>query len=45
VRPRDQITAMGYQPAVAQAELGPRLVQEYKIAGAEELTNCSVCHR
>ena len=45
VRPRDQITAMGYQPAVAQSEIGPRLVKEYKIAGVEHMTSCSVCHR
>jgi len=45
VRPRDQITTMGYVPAVAQAELGPQLVREYKIADREHLTNCSVCHR
>ena len=34
---------MGYEPAVAQAELGPQLVAEYKIP--QSLTNCSVCHR
>ena len=45
VRPRDQITTMGYQPAVAQSEIGPRLVKEYKIAGVEHMTSCSVCHR
>ncbi len=45
VRPRDQVTVMGYQPAIAQAELGPRLVKEYKIAGLEHMTSCSVCHR
>lgn len=45
VRPREEITTMGYQPAVAQAELGPRLVKEYKIAGLEHMTSCSVCHR
>jgi hypothetical protein len=45
VRPRDQVTTMGYVPAVAQAELGPQLVREYKIADKERLTNCSVCHR
>ena len=45
VRPRDQVTTMGYVPAVAQAELGPQLVREYKIADPEHLTNCSVCHR
>ena len=45
VRPLDQVTVMGYQPAIAQAELGPRLVKEYKIAGLEHMTSCSVCHR
>ena len=30
---------------VAQAELGPQLVREYKIADKEHLTSCSVCHR
>jgi hypothetical protein len=45
VRPRDQITTMGYVPAKAQADLGAELVREYKIAGKESLTNCSVCHR
>ena len=45
IRPRDQITTMGYVPAVAQAELGPQLVREYKIADVEHLTSCSVCHR
>lgn len=45
VRPRDQITTMGYVPAVSQADLGAQLVREYKIADKEYLTNCSVCHR
>ena len=45
VRPRDQITTMGYVPAEAQSELGPRLVREYQIADSFALTNCSVCHR
>jgi hypothetical protein len=45
VRPRDQITTMGYVPATAQAELGPQLVREYKIADVEHLTSCSTCHR
>ena len=42
VRPRSELLTMGYTPAVAQEELGPRLVAEYKI---QSLTNCSVCHR
>jgi hypothetical protein len=45
VRPLDHITTMGYQPVTAQSELGPQLVREYRIAGVEELTSCSVCHR
>jgi len=45
VRPLEEITTMGYQPAVAQSELGPRLVEKYKIAGVEHMTSCSVCHR
>jgi hypothetical protein len=45
VRPRELVTAMGYVPARDQDELGPALVREYKIAGLEHLTSCSVCHR
>jgi hypothetical protein len=42
VRPRAEVFTMGYAPPVAQEELGPQLVAEYKI---QSLTNCSVCHR
>jgi hypothetical protein len=42
VRPRSEIFTMGYQPAVAQSELGPRLVKEY---GIQSKTTCSTCHR
>ncbi|MCL4814078.1 MAG: cytochrome c family protein [Vicinamibacteraceae bacterium] len=45
VRPRDAVTAMGYVPPVAQAELGPQLVRDYNIASAQQLTSCSTCHR
>jgi hypothetical protein len=34
---------MGYVP-VNQAELGPKLVREYKILGPGVLTSCSTCH-
>jgi hypothetical protein len=27
-----------------QAKLGAKLVKEYKILPAEQLTNCSICH-
>ena len=45
VRPVSEITTMGYQPAVAQALLGPQLVKAYNISNARHLTSCSVCHR
>src|SRR5213592_3420761 len=40
VRPRNQVFNMAYVPQ-NQAELGPRLVTEYKI---QKLTSCSTCH-
>jgi hypothetical protein len=42
VRPRTEITTMGYRPAKAQSELGPELVKAY---GIQSLTSCSTCHR
>jgi hypothetical protein len=45
VRPLEEITTMGYVPAEAQSTLGPRLVEQYKIADVSALTSCSVCHR
>jgi hypothetical protein len=45
VRPRKDITTMGYQPAGDQEEIGRRLVEEYKIQDARVLTSCSTCHR
>ncbi len=47
VRPRDQITTMGYEvPAgTTQAELGAQLVKAYNISSVEHMTSCSVCHR
>jgi hypothetical protein len=42
VRPRDQVFSVTYRPPPNQAELGPRLVKEYKI---QSLTNCTTCHR
>jgi len=40
VRPRSEVFNMAYT-AVNQADLGPRLVKEYKI---QKLTSCSTCH-
>jgi Cytochrome c7 and related cytochrome c len=45
LRPRDEITTMGYQPATNQRDLGRSLMQEYRIGTIEHLTSCSVCHR
>lgn len=42
VRPRSEVTTMGYRPAIAQAVLGPQLVKEYAI---NPPLNCSTCHR
>jgi Cytochrome c7 and related cytochrome c len=42
VRPRSEITTMGYRPPVPQSVIGPRLVREY---GIQSLTSCSTCHR
>jgi len=42
VRPRSEITTMGYRPPVPQSVIGPQLVKEY---GINSLTACSTCHR
>ena len=42
VRPRNQVFNMAYEPPSNQAELGRRLVAEYKI---QKLTDCYTCHR
>jgi hypothetical protein len=42
IRPRDQITTMGYVPSEPQSVLGPRLVAEYDV---HPNTSCSTCHR
>jgi len=42
IRPRDQVFNVNYNPPSNQAELGERLVREYK---AQKLTNCDTCHR
>jgi hypothetical protein len=42
VRPRSEITTMGYRPSVPQSVIGPQLVKEYDIHPS---TTCSTCHR
>ena len=45
VRPKDQVFNMAYERPSNDPGLGERLVKEYKIAGVEQLTSCSTCHR
>ena len=45
LRPRENITTMGYQPAGDQLEIGRRLRREYNIQDTRVLTSCSTCHR
>lgn len=45
LRPASAITAMGYAPPGNQGEIGAALMAENRVAGAGQLTNCSVCHR
>jgi len=45
LRPRENITTMGYQPAGDQLETGRRLRREYNIQETRVLTSCSTCHR
>ena len=42
LRPRSEVTTMGYRPAVDQSILGPQLMREYNI---NPPTSCSTCHR
>jgi hypothetical protein len=42
IRPRSEITTMGYRPSEPQSTLGPKLVREYAI---KTRTTCSTCHR
>ncbi len=42
LRPRSEITTMGYKPARPQKVLGPELAEKYDV---KSLTYCSTCHR
>jgi len=42
LRPRDQVTTMGYEPSEPQAVIGARLVKEYNV---QKLDTCWTCHR
>jgi hypothetical protein len=45
VRPREQVFNMAWERPADDPDLGARLVKQYKIAPAEQLTSCSTCHR
>jgi len=42
LRPRDQVTTMGYEPSEPQEVVGARLVKEYHV---QKLETCWTCHR
>jgi len=42
LRPRDQVTTMGYEPTEPQEVIGARLVKEYHV---QKLDTCWTCHR
>lgn len=45
VRPEDQVFNPDYQVPTNQLAIGAQLVDQYKIRGANQLTNCAICHR
>jgi len=45
VRRREDVFQADYQPPQDQLALGRRLVKEYKIKDAKQLTDCYTCHR
>ncbi|MGD0126816.1 MAG: cytochrome c3 family protein [Terriglobia bacterium] len=45
VRRREDVFKADYQPPQDQLALGRRLVKEYKIKDATQLTDCYTCHR
>src|SRR3954462_3120763 len=45
VRPKEEVYNMAWEPPANDPDLGARLVKEYKIANAAQLTSCSTCHR
>jgi hypothetical protein len=45
LRPRSEITTMGYVAAGDQEEIGTQLMHEYNTPDVRVLTSCSTCHR
>jgi hypothetical protein len=45
IRPKEYVFDMQWRPGWQQEAEGRRLVEEYHIMGAFQMTNCSTCHR
>jgi hypothetical protein len=45
LRPRDQVFNMNWERPADDPDMGARLIKEYNIGSAEQLTSCSTCHR
>jgi hypothetical protein len=45
IRPKEEVFNMAYERPADDPGIGERLLKEYKIAGAAQLTSCSTCHR
>ena len=45
LRPRSEITTMGYVPPGDQEQIGAQLMQQYNTPDVRVLTSCSTCHR
>ncbi len=45
IRPREFVFDMKYQKPADQRSLGAKLMDDYHIRDAHDLTSCSVCHR
>lgn len=45
VRPREEVFNMAWERPTSDPKFGEDLVKQYKIAGADQLTSCSTCHR
>lgn len=45
LRPRDRVFDVDYAPPKDQRALGDALAKAYHVRSAEQITNCSMCHR
>ena len=45
IRPREHVYDMDWKPEMDQVKMGLQLVKDYNILPAQQLTNCSICHR